>query len=133
SLNKSTNVYASFSKNFFPTRTAPQNIIRNTITGEQYGGDILSPESGTGYEVGVKTLSPDGAFSASVALFRIDRTKIAVSDTVFNRRIIDENEASGGVNPWVDVTEGNAPILAGSGSGLEASIGEQRVEGLEVE
>lgn len=126
------NLYASYSENFFPRRSTPEPLIRNSVTGESRGGSILPPETGTGVEVGVKTFLDDGRISGAVALFRIDRENMPLVDALFNRRVVQENEASGGANPWRNETTG-APITAANAPNLQSPIGRQRVEGFEVE
>jgi outer membrane receptor protein involved in Fe transport len=127
------NAYASFSENFYPRNAAAQDLIKNSVTGEQRGGGVNAPEIGRGYEFGLKTLSADGKISGSIALFRIDRSNMPLVDTLFANRTVKENEAAGTAFPWRNVTQNNAPITQANAPQLTLPIGRQRVEGVEIE
>jgi iron complex outermembrane recepter protein len=64
-------LYASYSRSFRPTDSTSAS------------GDILPPEEGKGYEVGVKTEWLEGKLSATLAYFDITKQNVAVSDPAF--------------------------------------------------
>lgn len=64
-------LYASYSRSFRPT------------TSTSASGDILRPEEGKGYEVGIKTEWLEGKLSATLAYFDITKQNVAVSDPAF--------------------------------------------------
>ena len=61
-------LYSSFSQSFVP----------NTSTNAE--GELLEPERGTQYEVGIKSEFLDGRMSATLAAFNITKSNIAVAD-----------------------------------------------------
>ena len=61
-------LYASFTQSFVPNSSVDED------------GNLLEPERGTQYEVGIKGDFLDGNLSATLAAFNIDKTNIAVAD-----------------------------------------------------
>jgi iron complex outermembrane receptor protein len=62
-------LYASFSRSFKP------NVLATTSS-----GDLLEPEKGTQYEIGVKGELFDGRLSATLAAYSITKTNVATTD-----------------------------------------------------
>lgn len=62
-------LYASFSRSFKP------NVLASTSS-----GDLLEPERGTQYEVGIKGELLDGRLSATLAAYSITKTNVATTD-----------------------------------------------------
>ncbi|MBD2036888.1 TonB-dependent siderophore receptor [Leptolyngbya sp. FACHB-321] len=62
-------LYASFSRSFRP------NVFASTSS-----GDLLEPERGTQYEVGIKGELLDGRLSATLAAYNITKTNVATTD-----------------------------------------------------
>ena len=61
-------LYASFSQSFVPNDDVDES------------GEIIDPERGTQYEVGIKGEMFDGDLSATLAAFNINKTNIAIAD-----------------------------------------------------
>ena len=61
-------LYASFTQSFVPNEDVDA------------GGDIIEPEQGTQYEIGIKGELLDGDLSATLAAFNLNRTNLAVED-----------------------------------------------------
>ncbi|MEO0378142.1 MAG: TonB-dependent siderophore receptor, partial [Cyanobacteria bacterium P01_A01_bin.17] len=78
-------IYASYSQSFVPNSSVDEN------------GDLLTPERGTQYEVGIKGDFLDGNLSATLAAFNINKTNIAIADPFLNgvSRPIGEQRSRG--------------------------------------
>ncbi len=86
-------LYASYSRSFNPN------------TGATASGDLLEPEKGEGYEVGVKAELLEGRLFATLAYFDITKQNVAVADpdpNLFDALIATGEQQSHGVE--LDVT-----------------------------
>jgi iron complex outermembrane receptor protein len=65
---KSVTLYASYSRGFRPN------------TGQDAHGNAFKPETTKSYEVGAKFKTPQGAFSGTLALFKMDKDNVLTAD-----------------------------------------------------
>lgn len=61
-------LYASYGRGFRPNN------------GQAFDGSTFAPEKSKSYEVGAKFVSPDKRITASIALYRMDKTNVLTSD-----------------------------------------------------
>ena len=78
-------LYASFTQSFTPNSSVDES------------GELLDPERGTQYEVGIKGEFLDGDLSATLAAFNINKTNIAIADPILENvsRPIGEQRSRG--------------------------------------
>lgn len=78
-----TSLYASYSSSFKPVRS-----------GRSFNGDVLKPEEGNQFEVGIKRTWLDGRLSTSAALFDITKQNVNTTDLDNPTFVIQTGEQS---------------------------------------
>ena len=68
--------YASYGKGFRPNN------------GTDYNGDTFAPEKSKSYEIGAKYTTPDKSITASIALFKMDKTNVLTADPAHSGYVI---------------------------------------------
>lgn len=81
-VNDAVSIFASYSESFFPQTDLDRN------------GNLLDPEIGEGYELGIKGFLYDGKLNYSAAFFDITKTNVAITDPDFALAFINGGEHS---------------------------------------
>ena len=126
--------YVSYSENFVPS-TSRNDVWVNVDTGATEGGDRVEPQTGEGFEVGVKTSLYDGVITSTVSLFDLKRANIDIQDLARGQRLSDENAADGDIvnGPWFNQRTNEPAGALGTPPVFRFAGGEQQVQGGEIE
>ncbi len=126
-------LYASYSENFVPSRSA-NDVWENRDTGATVGGDRVDPQIGEGIEIGIKTNMDNGKVSGTLSLFNLKRANIDIQDLARGEALANENELDGDPDngPWFNQDSGE-PAGSLRIPSFRFAGGEQEVEGGEAE
>lgn len=77
-INPETSIYTNYSKSFKPQVTFKTQYA-------DLNGDLLDPEKGTGYEIGIKQKFFNDKLRLNAAIFKIEKTNVAIAAPEYTR------------------------------------------------